>query len=883
MFNCKRGVISSALIVLCLLTGLTFLAWSPAFKTQTVAATPLDPDLVIESVIFSPEAPSIGNTLTFTITITNLGEISAGSSQLTCTIDGLHLATKHVEGIEPGMTVIKTMTWKAQAGPHVLQVIIDSENSVTESDEANNDKSCAFTVVAPDLAIDAISWMPVNPAAGEKITFTVTVINQGDKRAGTSHLEFTVDGRPRGYCVLLGIDAGASVNETFTWVTVSGLHHIRASVDVLQQVIESDEKNNSSEATCATALPDLIINSLSFSPEYPSEGDEVILTVTVKNQDSGRAEPSSLAYYVDDVLRESTVIGYLNYGDTTTANFTWTAGTSPHTFKLVADAYNIIEESDETNNILVSPSPSILPDLIIQDITWTPASPLLYSYVTTTITIKNQGTCESYSTRVKFGVDTIHQYTSMIPALPPGATTTVKFMWFTLYESHTLEALVDDENYVKESDESNNVLIKTITSTPSTPSADLIPETITISPSMPVFGETATISVKVKNQGTGTAPASYASIYLDGHFADTVFINELTTGATLVKDIILHLDGLPFKDTYKISVLLDYKNIVWESDELNNDIETSFSTLAPDLTIQSIRWSPEVPTAGDSIIFDVIVKNHGSLKAESTYISYYVNKVSMGRHLIEDIEAGASVTRSFTCSALTGTYSFTAKVDEDGQIIESDESNNTRTLHLPAPDLFIDSITWTSENPFEFSPVTFTAVIGNRGYGQSDNSLLSCYIDGTETLTFDTGDISPGGTSTVVFKYAFASGEHSIRMVADSNDAITESDEANNEKTAEFLVKGDSMNISLPTPGSTHNATSQLSTPDSTIAVPTTENLTSLNQTMGEIQDIAANITTSQSKWQEILLNRWLLIGVAALGIALIGGLLLYRKKASKS
>jgi subtilase family serine protease len=257
----------------------------------------------------------------------------------------------------------------------------------------------------------------------------------------------------------------------------------------------------------------------------------------------------------------------------------------------------------------------------------------------------------------------------------------------------------------------------------------------------------------------------------------------------------------------------------------------------------------------------------------------------MGKHRIEDIAPGTTVTRSFTWAASKESFVFTAIIDEDNQSTESDESNNTRTVVLPAPDLIIDSLTWWPENPTEIVPVSFTASIRNRGYGRSSGTLLSCSIDGAAPTSLETGEISPGGTSTVIFTYSFVPGEHTIRLMADSNDAIAESNESNNEKTIKFSVQSPTRGVLPSTAPSANGTSGKQPAPGPTVTVKTSENLTAPNKNLIQkpITDIAANITAPPPGWPGILQNLWFIIGFGGLGIGSIGVLLFFRKKARKS
>jgi subtilase family serine protease len=166
-------------------------------------------------------------------------------------------------------------------------------------------------VLAPDLAIDVISWAPAEPAIGELVVFTVKVINRGDKMTGISHLDFFIDGNSRNPRSILGIEPGGSVNVIYNWIATAGVHNVRAAADVLNQVTESDEGNNSSDAVCAAKEPDLTISAITLSPAAIPENTTVTFSVTVKNQGGSRAGPSSLTYYIDDSQQYSEFLGPL--------------------------------------------------------------------------------------------------------------------------------------------------------------------------------------------------------------------------------------------------------------------------------------------------------------------------------------------------------------------------------------------------------------------------------------------------------------------------------------------------------------------------------------------------------------------------------------------
>jgi hypothetical protein len=97
------------------------------------------------------------------------------------------------------------------------------------------------------------------------------------------------------------------------------------------------------------SLPDVTIESISLSKSSPTEGETIIVTVSVKNQGGYRASSFVLSFKVDDNNVSSTIIS-LGSGESTSADFSWTATSGDHNIKITSDSTDVITESDETNN-----------------------------------------------------------------------------------------------------------------------------------------------------------------------------------------------------------------------------------------------------------------------------------------------------------------------------------------------------------------------------------------------------------------------------------------------------------------------------------------------------------------------------------------------------
>lgn len=885
MSSFKRRVWPGAMVIVCLLVAL----WTPAVtpdNDRAFAQSPGAPDLVVESMSWYPEAPVLGDTVTFTATIRNQGDSPAGPSRIAYYIDDTFPYSDDIDRIEADSAITNTLTWESQAGEHTIKAVIDCDDSVAEANEDNNEKTYAFSVLAADLIIESITWSPENPSIGNTVTFTIMVKNQGNKNAGCSHIDFLIDDNSRGHRETPRITPGGNFTETYSWIAMSGSHVVRAVADPLNKVTESDEANNEEAQTYATAAPDLIISSITWTPTDRSETSNVIFTVTIKNQGSGTADNSRLDFYIDDACQASVYVNRLGPGATTTRTYSWVVGVDAHTLKAVADADDSVAEEDETNNSRSVDLPALAPDLIIQSISWSPTPPLIAHKVTFTITIKNQGVKQADYAGLYYRIDDAYEFHHQLAIIPAGSTEAVSFPWSTRQTSITIWAVVDEDNYINEINESNNTKTANVTFVVLSPTTDLSIQSIACTPVSPSIGDTVSITSTIKNNGPEQANPSHVAYYIDDILLDSVYLNKVAAGATVTNNVAWPAAG----GTHTIRAVIDCNDSVFETNESNNEMTVTLTVPAPDLVIQSLTWTPLVPATGDEITFTLAIENQGLLEAGSSYVSYYVDGTYRGNHYVEDIGPGGTVIRTFTWKAQAESHTFKAIIDKVNAVTEGDESNNERAVVLPAPDLTIGGITWSPTGPSENSTVTFVIAIKNIGLSTADSPYLACYIDDILQTNLRINSIAAGATAAGTFTWTAQSGEHVFKVIADGADSITESDESNNEKAINLFDSGAPEEPVTATESATEVEPAATTVPNepnepeagdtatTEIAeTPPTENTT-------EEEDIAANIADDSSAgWKDILMNRWLIIGVGGVGAAAIVVLLLLRRRAKKA
>ncbi|UCF20688.1 MAG: metallophosphoesterase [Gemmatimonadota bacterium] len=217
-----------------------------------------------------------------------------------------------------------------------------------------------------DLIVQNRALTPTAPSAGQTVTFTADVANNGSVAAGhTSSTRLYIDGAPVPPDPTTGdLAPGAAETETWNWTATEGDHtyQICADDDGAGGVItESDETNNCTAQVPFTVspppseAPDLAVQDHGLAPAAPTTGQTVSFTAQVVNNGSAPAGgSSSTRLYIDGApVPPDPTTGDLAPGAAETETWSWSATEGDHTYQICADddgAGGVITESDETNN-----------------------------------------------------------------------------------------------------------------------------------------------------------------------------------------------------------------------------------------------------------------------------------------------------------------------------------------------------------------------------------------------------------------------------------------------------------------------------------------------------------------------------------------------------
>ncbi|MFJ5653507.1 CARDB domain-containing protein [Streptomyces microflavus] len=218
----------------------------------------------------------------------------------------------------------------------------------------------------------------------------------------------------------------------------------------------------------------------------------------------------------------------------------------------------------------------------------------------------------------------------------------------------------------------------------------------------------------------------------------------------------------------------------------------------PDLTVSALSWSPSAPSETDTITVQGTVRNIGTAASAATTVNVSLGGVVVGSAPVGPLAAGASAPVSVQVGKRPqGSYTVSALVDPTDTIIESDNTNNSRTTasplvvgQSPGPDLEVRSITSSPSNPAVGAAVSFTVAVHNRGTSAVSAGTVTRLTVGSTTLNGTTPAIPAGSTVNVAISgsWTAASGGATLTATADATNQVAETSETNNVLARSIVV-----------------------------------------------------------------------------------------------
>ena len=259
---------------------------------QVIGTMAPNPDLTVTGIAWTPASPVETNAITLNATVQNAGSAASAATSVNFYLGTSLVGTASVGALAAGASATVSANIGAKdAGSYSVTAKVDESNAVIETDNSNN----SFTAASP-LAVGQVqssdligtaSWTPSNPSAGNTVTFTVNLKNQGNiASAGGAHAITVALKNASGATIQTftgsyngSLAAGASANVTVgTWTAVNGSYTVTTTV-----------ANDANEVAIKQA------NNVSTSSLYSGRGANMPFTILEAESSSNATNGTRLA------------------------------------------------------------------------------------------------------------------------------------------------------------------------------------------------------------------------------------------------------------------------------------------------------------------------------------------------------------------------------------------------------------------------------------------------------------------------------------------------------------------------------------------------------------------------------------------------------------
>ncbi|MFQ6127844.1 MAG: CARDB domain-containing protein [Thermoplasmata archaeon] len=270
----------------------------------------------------------------------------------------------------------------------------------------------------------------------------------------------------------------------------------------------------------------------------------------------------------------------------------------------------------------------------------------------------------------------------------------------------------------------------------------------------------------------------------------------------------------------KVSVFVDMYNKIKEVNELNNiDLEVVTMFRWPDLEvpIEDIITIPTQVPVHSPVTLQATIRNIGAREGTNVRVEFFDDDTSIGNDTIPLIQSGESVLATVTWVADRSgphevkviAYTENLTIENKDYNWENNEAAITKSV-LSVSDLMIDSTSimnlGTPPNVTQARDFTFTVRVYNLGESSVSSFSIAAHMESTANTTIASlSNLSIGGDMYTDFELSVVgglpdTGTYDLIVVVDSEDEVTEADEANNEASISLEVvppKG-FVTISMP-------------------------------------------------------------------------------------
>jgi hypothetical protein len=492
--------------------------------------------LRLDAFDLSPAKPRLGDTLEVGANLTNIGTGTWVEVPVDISLDGMPVLHRRLE------------LFKGQSGRVNASL---STEGLAERDHTlrlkalNLDTDLNFTLVfpKPDLVAQEMTWVPVLPAVGDTVTFTVKAANLGELPSPQCNLGIFATG-PSSMQVatarLPEIQPGRFFWQNLSWNTsgiAPGSHLVRALVDPESAVAEDNRSNNALDRYLEfTGVVDLALGNLSIAPAAPKQGDTVAFSVRALNLGTLRIGYSNITLRVDGRIVDREPLGALSPGGSLYSTQYWNStGFAPGSccYELLAEVGEAPGDLYPANNRIQGALPLLpppgRPDLLVNSIGAPVGAVRAGDLLAFAVIVENAGDLDANACSMGVSLETASggsfRFTPVpVPAVPAGGSLQVNVSVSTsmlVAGRYSINITLDYQNAVPESNEANNRATRELT----------LLEVAVAPPELRVSyiridgtvedGKTVTIHAIVINHGDTDATGVYVEFIIDGKVKGT--------------------------------------------------------------------------------------------------------------------------------------------------------------------------------------------------------------------------------------------------------------------------------------------------------------------------------------------------------------------------
>ena len=715
------------------------------------------------------ENPNFGDTVTYTVTVTNNGIVDA---KQVVVVDHLDKGLKYVSSSNNGVydEASHTVTWvvdiAAGSSLDLTVTAVADEYGVLTNDVTVGDKRASVDVTVPEI----IPTKDVNntaPNFGDKVEYTITLSNNGvvdakqvvvrdilDKGLkfvkATGEYTFDEDSRT----VTWIVDLAKGESQTF-YVTA-----VAEAYGVLTNDVTVGDNTASADVVVPEINPDKTANITN-----PNFGDKVDYTVTVTNDGIGDANNVVI---VDRLGEGLTFVSASDNGvwDPVKRTVTWIVDLAKGESKVFSVIATVSGYGNVTNSLVVgnkTAGVNVTVPEIIPDKTANISNPNFGDNVTYTVTVTNDGIGDAKDVVVR---DVLGEGLKFVSAtgnytFDEDSRTVTWIVDLAKGESKVFSVIATVVGY---GNVTNSLVVGNKTAGVNVTVPEIIPDK-TANISNPNFGDNVTYTVTVTNDGIGDAKdvvvrdvlgeglkfvSATGNYTFDEDSRTVTWIVDLAKGESKVFSV--------------IATVVGYGNVT-------NSLVVGNKTAGVNVTVPEIIPDKTAnisnPNFGDNVTYTVTVTNDGigdakdvvvrdvlgeGLKFVSATGNYTFDEDSRTVTWIVDLAKGESKV-----------FSVIATVVGYGNVTNSlVVGNKTAGVNVTVPEINPDK-TVDNEIPNFGDNVTYTVTVTNDGIGDANNVVITDVLDkglkflnATENFTYDektgtitwTVDLDKGETKT---------------------------------------------------------------------------------------------------------------------------------------